>query len=89
MARKIEKTIDAEQGTVTVGFASGSTTTVAMRDLPKNIVAQLALHGLSQKITDAGAGKTPEETEEHVMKVIDSLKAGPSGARAPQAAPPA
>lgn len=76
MARKIEKTIDAEQGTVTVGFASGSTTTISMRDLPKNIVAQLALHGLSQKVTDAGAGKTPEETEEHVMKVVESLKAG-------------
>lgn len=74
--RKLEKTIDVEAGTLTVGFASGSSMTVKMSDFPEEIVHQLAFHGLSQKATDATAGKDAEASEEHVKAVIEALQAG-------------
>lgn len=76
MARKIEKTIDTENGTLTVGFTSGESAVINMSDFSDEIVFQLAMHGLSQKVTDAGAGKDAAETEAHVGKLIEALKSG-------------
>lgn len=75
-ARKLEKNVDPEKNTFTVGFTSGATRTVKVSDIPEEIVTQLALHGLSQKATDAGAGKDAEETETRVNAVLDALLAG-------------
>ncbi len=75
-ARKLEKSIDVENGLLTLGFPSGEAMEVKMSDFPEEIVHQLALHGLSQKATDATAGKTVEESEERVRGVISALQAG-------------
>lgn len=75
-ARKLEKSIDTENGVLTLGFTSGASVEVKMSDFPEEIVHQLALHGLSQKATDATAGKDAEESEERVKAVIDALQAG-------------
>lgn len=75
-ARKLEKTIDVDAGTLVLGFPSGEAMTIKMSDFPEEIVHQLAFHGLSQKATDATAGKSAEESEERVRAVIDALQAG-------------
>lgn len=74
--RKLEKTVDLEKMTIAFGFQSGATMEVKMEDFPEEIVQQLALHGLSQKATDATAGKDAEESEERVKAVISALQAG-------------
>lgn len=75
-ARKLEKSIDLETNELTLGFTSGESVSVKMSDFPDEIVHQLALHGLSQKATDATAGKDPEESEERVRAVLSALQAG-------------
>lgn len=75
-ARKLEKSIDVENGVLSLGFPSGESMEVKMSDFPEEIVHQLALHGLSQKATDATAGKDAEESEERVRGVISALQAG-------------
>jgi len=75
-ARKLEKTIDVEAGVLTLGFTSGGSLEVKMSDFPEEIVHQLALHGLSQKATDATAGKDADESEERVRGVVNALQAG-------------
>lgn len=75
-ARKLDKSIDLDKGTLTVGFPSGSTLEVKMTDLPEEMVHQLAFHGLSQKATDATAGKDPAASEAAVRSVVDALLAG-------------
>ena len=75
-ARKLEKHIDTENNVITLGFQSGERMEVKMSDFPEEIVHQLALHGLSQKATDATAGKDPDESEKRVRDVISALQAG-------------
>jgi hypothetical protein len=75
-ARKLEKAIDLETGTITFGFASGATQEVKLSDFPEEMIHHLALHGLSQKATDSTAGKDPAESFDRVKDVISALQAG-------------
>ena len=50
-----EKDYDAETGTFSIVFSDGASAEVSLDSLPANIVRQLALHGLSQKLGDSYA----------------------------------
>jgi hypothetical protein len=66
----------------TVGFVrAGHTMNVATKDWSKSIVAQLVMHGATQKIGDAAASATLSDAEklEKMTAVIDALNAGEWG----------
>lgn len=51
-----KKTVDTDSRSVTILLGDGSSTTHSLSDLPAEIVTQLALHGLSQKLGDSYSG---------------------------------
>jgi hypothetical protein len=72
-----QKALAEDKSGVTITFENGETLTVKLTDLSEDIVQQLALHGLSQKLGDSYSG----ETELPVAKgkaqaVADRLRAG-------------
>ncbi len=81
-----KKKADFETQTIEFTFGDAGSETVALSDLPENIVANLAVHGLSQKLGDsyAGAKSATEGTDidpdvwakSQVFSVFDQLKAG-------------
>lgn len=76
----IKKTIDGETVTITVdGFAPIA---VRLSALHPDIITRAALHGLSQKLGDAGAlsaGSTDEDRCEAISAVAGHLLAADSG----------
>lgn len=81
MGKIASKAVDAEQGLVTITPEGGEAITANLADMPDEIVRQLALHGLSQKLGDSYAGAGQEENPvavitANVTGLIDQLKAG-------------
>lgn len=64
----------AEAIALQIVFADGQNKTFDPSELPSEIVKCLAFHGLSQKLGDAGAGKSTEEFLERVDTIWESLK---------------
>ena len=72
-----KKSADLKAKTVEFEFTNGHLITVALKELNKDIVTNLALHGLSQKGGDSYAGaKTVDEAEERCETIIERLKEG-------------
>jgi len=71
-----EKSID--NGALTIAFGDGKTVSVSLDDLSEEIVRDLALHGLSQKVGDSYASAKGDYgfALTAATKVIDQLKAG-------------
>lgn len=65
-------------GTLTVAFGNGDTLSIALSDIPEELHADLALHGLSQKIGDAYAGAKGDYAFAFAAasKVAEQLKNG-------------
>lgn len=75
MAKKASKTVDNE--TVTIEFVNDATLSVALTELPKDILTRLACHGLSQKLGDSYAGaESAEDAHIAASRVAEELKAG-------------
>lgn len=55
MAKQIETTINFENGSIVWGFDNGKSITIGLDILADEIVKMAALHGLKQKVGDAGA----------------------------------
>lgn len=54
-----------------------ATSTIALADIPADIVLDLALHGLKQKIADAASGaQTADEAQGSMDKAIKGILAG-------------
>ena len=76
------KTVDLEGQAVSFAFANGNTVEARLTDFNKEILSQLALHGLSQKGGDAYSGeKDPQEAANLTLEVLDRLKAGEWGVK--------
>lgn len=76
--RKLIKTTSKESMSVSievVGFDSGPVE-YALTDLNGDIVDSLALHGLSQKLGDAAAGKEGADALSSITETWDNLKEG-------------
>lgn len=79
MAKKLTKTVDVENSTVTLEVAGVESPIVAsLAALPEAIRARLALHGLSQKLGDRVADKDCVGETAHTMLkgLLDQLTAG-------------
>lgn len=78
--KKMDKSFDTGSGVLNITFVeSGNSIEVDVKDFNKDITKYLTLHGLSQKLGDAGAGRSPADTEAHVIAVLDALKEGKRG----------
>jgi hypothetical protein len=82
MAKKLEKVITGNVLQITEG------TTAAVLKFDSNelsdvIKANLSMHGLSQKLGDAAAGKEGEEAVKSINTVWEGLKKGDWTVRAP------
>jgi len=77
-AVKFAKSYDVASGVFTGTHADGTTVSIALSDLPAEVVTQLTLHGLSQKLGDSISGKdvVGEVAIATVNAVIDNLKNG-------------
>jgi hypothetical protein len=74
---KCSKDIREDLSGIDFTFAHGEVITVNLADLPENIVTNLVLHGISQKVGDSYAGcKTPEEAHEKAATLVERLNAG-------------
>lgn len=81
MAKIASKSVDTEQGLVTITPEGGEAITANLSELPDEMIRQLALHGLSQKLGDSYAGAGQEESpaavvEANVTSLLDQLKQG-------------
>lgn len=78
------KATDLTQAGVTWSWEDGTETNVLLEDLSQNIVLELAMHGLSQKLGDSYASAmTVAEAKEKFNATLANLKAGMfNGARA-------
>ena len=66
------------------GFArSGQSMTVDVSALPASILAELAMHGIVQKVGDAAAGKEGDEARTAMQAVWDRLLTGEWTGRKP------
>jgi hypothetical protein len=84
-SRKMKKTVNVEEGTLTIEIA-GKAQVYAVADLKEAIVRRSVLHGIGQKLGDSCASVTP--TFAVIDKVWKSIS-GPEGtwsARKPAAA---
>ena len=73
--RKAKTVADTDTGTVRFDFASGGHFVAHADKLPQEIVNQLVLHGLKQKLADAYADPDADPREA-VMEVYNDLLAG-------------
>lgn len=80
-ASKLSKVVSIETACVTFTVAGVGEVSGCLNDFPQEIVHQLALHGLSQKVGDAAASKDIQgETALAVMQtVVDNLREGKWG----------
>ena len=71
---KAKKTTDLTNESVTFTFASGEIITARLDALPNDIVRQLALHGLSQKIGDsyANGDVVPYDAASNVYSMLQT-----------------
>lgn len=88
MAKRNEiakKTVDVENGTVTIAFADGGDPIVThLSKVPESNVVRLALHGMSQKEGDSYAGaESIADAREAVLGVQEMLYSGEWSTRAP------
>ena len=73
----MNKETDAEAGVVKLTFTEGGEVIlVKLADLQQDVLKRAALHGLSQKIGDAAAGKKGDEAYEACMTVVERIQAG-------------
>jgi len=78
----IKKTVDASRGLVMIEVDGNPAIVVRLSDLQADIVTRAALHGLSQKLGDAGAlsaGASDAERYEAIRAVADHLLGAESG----------
>lgn len=82
--RVADMTTNTNAAGVSIDFRDGSNVTVAIANLSEEIRAQLALHGLKQKLIDAaalpkredGSSATIEDKFEAVLSVANALRDG-------------
>jgi hypothetical protein len=60
---------------------AGEERTFAIEGLPGDIIEELVIHGLTQKIGDAAAGKSGDEATAAMQKVHDALREGNWGVK--------
>ena len=72
------KDTDSETGTLDITFATGAQLSVALEELSEDIVRELTLHGLSQKIGDSYASVKGDASAafDAAKRVIEQLKSG-------------
>lgn len=80
--KKLTKSIQGSVITITEGVTKKSAT-YDLAELSDSIKFNLSMHGLSQKLGDAAAGKTGEEALKSIQIVYDGLKKGDWTVRAP------
>lgn len=74
---KCTKKVREDLSGVDFDFVDGTSLGIALSDLPEEIVKNLALHGLSQKVGDSYAGtETVEDAISQANGVAARLKAG-------------
>lgn len=81
MAKKLLKTITGSALSIKVG--DGEELVFNIEELNDNIKAHLAMHGLSQKLGDAAAGKEGGEVIPAIQHVWEGLLKGDWTVRAP------
>lgn len=74
---------EISENAVTITFSDESTVAVSLSDLPAEIVTQLALHGLSQKLGDSYAGVKGDAKEGFKLAsaVAERLRSGEFNAK--------
>jgi glutathione S-transferase len=73
-----QKDTGSDIGKVGFTFSDGEVIVVALSEFPKDIIAHLAQHGLSQKCGDsyAGVGGDVKQAQTNLATLIEQLKAG-------------
>lgn len=83
-AKKLRKTVSGNTVTI-VESVTGSTLTFSISALSDTIQDSLAMHGLSQKLGDAAAGRSGQEAIDSINKVWEGLVKGEWTTRLPAA----